>query len=324
MPWAALGDSTERLLAARDLAEDHLLSEQAFAYSLTAESGSSGFGFENIVGVGISERLSRGRPTGERAVAVYVVRKAPLDQLEPNAVVPPKYGGVATDVVETGEFIAHTERGRCRPAPSGVSLAHYQDTAGTLGFVAAHAGGLVVVSNNHVLARENDAAAGDAILQPGPHDGGTLADRIAELKAFWPLDFNEPNLIDAALATTTDEFVSNEIYGIGSFVADPLEPTPDMLVRKCGRTTGVSRGIVRDVEASVKVRYRKGIARLREQIIVEPRDKTLFSDSGDSGSLVIEDSTKQPIGLLCGGTPTHSIVNRLSRVFELLGVSFPS
>ncbi len=172
----AIGDPTERLLEARGQAEEDLLSDVAFTRSLTAGSGTEGFGYENVVGVGIGERLSKGRPTGVLAVTVYVVRKAPLDDIEDSARVPAGYEGVPTDVVESGEFLAYTERGRFRPAPRGVSLAHHQDTAGTLGFVGSRQGELVVVSNNHVLARENEARRGDAILQPGPSDGGTATD----------------------------------------------------------------------------------------------------------------------------------------------------
>lgn len=317
----AIDDPTERLLEARGQAEEDLLSDVAFTRSLTAGSGTEGFGYENVVGVGIGERLSKGRPTGVLAVTVYVVRKAPLDDIEDSARVPAGYEGVPTDVVESGEFLAYTERGRFRPAPSGVSLAHHQDTAGTLGFVGSRQGELVVVSNNHVLARENEARRGDAILQPGPSDGGTATDALAELECWQELDFGGPNVIDAAVATAAREDLAEEIYRIGAFVTEPLEPRRDMLVRKCGRTSGVSRGVVRDVEASVKVRYRRGLLRLREQLLVDPRDTRPFSEPGDSGSLVIEESTRQPVGLLCGGAPRFTIVNRITGVLDGLGVS---
>jgi hypothetical protein len=314
-------DRTKRLYAARDEAEEDLLSDVAFAQSLAAGSGTEGFGYENIVGVGLGERLSMGRPTGERAVTVYVVHKAPLDRIESSARVPERYGGVVTDIVESGEFVAYTGRGRYRPAPSGVSLAHHNDTAGTLGFVARYEDQLVVVSNNHVLALENDARKGDAILQPGPADGGTATDVLAEFIACHPLDFNGPNLIDAACAQVSRDDVSDEIYGIGTFVAAPLEPSPNMLVRKCGRTSGISRGIVRDVDASLKVRYGNRVVRLREQVIVDPRDDRPFSEPGDSGSLVIDEVSRHPVGLLCGGSPKYTIANRIERVLDGLGVS---
>jgi hypothetical protein len=321
MTRAAIEDPTERLLAARDDAEEDLLSDQAMAFSLAADAGTEGYGFENIVGVGLAERLANGHPTGARSVTVYVVRKAAPDQVDPPGLVPPEYQGVPTDVVESGEFVAFTGRGRHRPVPCGVSIGHHREDAGTVGFLATHSSGLVLVSNNHVLALVNDAVRGDAIIQPGHADGGTEADQVGVLEAFHPLDFGGRNLIDVAITTVARHDVSAEIYGLGTYTTQPLEARDGMLVRKVGRTSGMTRGIVRDAHASIKLRYRLGVLRLREQLIVEPRDGRAFSEGGDSGSLVIEESSRCPLGLLCGGTPGYSVVNRIDNVLDGLGLS---
>lgn len=44
--------------------------------------------FPNVVGVGIGEEITEGRPTGRCAVKVYVKRKVSLDQLDPPEVLP--------------------------------------------------------------------------------------------------------------------------------------------------------------------------------------------------------------------------------------------
>ncbi|MGH3117083.1 MAG: hypothetical protein ACRDQ2_08215, partial [Gaiellales bacterium] len=65
----------EALVAAHQEAEASLLldvSERALA----AESGTTADGFENIVGVGIAEKVTGGKVTGQLAVTVYVVAKA--------------------------------------------------------------------------------------------------------------------------------------------------------------------------------------------------------------------------------------------------------
>src|SRR3954454_2021577 len=120
---AIVGDPLERALAAKQAAEEDLLFG-AFSQALLAESGTEGFSFENIVGVGVTERMTSGHPTGEPAVAVYVIRKATLNEVDGSAVVPREYDGVPTDVIESGEFVASTGRGRYRPASSGVSVGH--------------------------------------------------------------------------------------------------------------------------------------------------------------------------------------------------------
>ena len=66
----------------------------------------------------------------------------------------------------------------------GVSIGHYAITAGTPGaFVKDKTTAeTLILSNNHVMANSNDASIGDAILQPGPADGGkSPQDRIAAL-----------------------------------------------------------------------------------------------------------------------------------------------
>ncbi|NIU63493.1 MAG: hypothetical protein GWN66_23410, partial [Pseudomonas stutzeri] len=85
-----------------------------------------------------------------------------------------------TDVQETGVIRAlqdHTAK--WRPAPGGVSIGHVDITAGTLGCLVVRGDHIYILSNNHVLANSNEAEPGDAILQPGPHDGGTMDDQIA-------------------------------------------------------------------------------------------------------------------------------------------------
>src|SRR3546814_20460298 len=79
-----------------------------------------------------------------------------------------------------------------RLARSGISIGHAAITAGTLGGLVRdrETGAVAILSNNHVLANSNQGTAGDAILQPGPADGGTdPGDRIATLARFVEIDF---------------------------------------------------------------------------------------------------------------------------------------
>lgn len=314
--------TSERVDAAFSQAENELLLA-AVAQGLTAESGTHGFGFENIVGVGVSERLAGGRPSGEGAVSVYVVRKAPIDEVDPSAIVPKEYEGVPTDVIESGEFVIATERGSHRPVPLGVSIGHESGDTGTVGFLAKRDSELFLVSNNHVLARENKASKGDGILQPGVADGGQAADRVGELKQWVALDFDGgKNPIDAAMASVDASIVSDKLYSGGTIVATTGQPSRNAVVRKCGRTSGLTRGVVTDVSATIKLRYPSGLALLSDQIVVQGLHGSLFSARGDSGSLVIEEGSDQPLGLLCGGSPKFTLANRIDQVLDGLGVSF--
>ncbi|MGC4814235.1 hypothetical protein ACLQ29_27210 [Micromonospora sp. DT228] len=148
-------------------------------------------GDPNVSGLAYGRREVSGRRTDEPALVVYVVRKVPRQFLPTTRLLPRRvYFGsdfVEVDVVETGPFFAQEFTARERPAPNGVSVAHIDVTAGTLGALVTDNtdGSLCVLSNNHVLANSNAGAIGDAIVQPGAYDGGTApADTIATLKRF--------------------------------------------------------------------------------------------------------------------------------------------
>src|SRR5215218_8678076 len=84
---------------------------------------------------------------------------------------------------------------RVRPLRPGLSVAHSTVSAGSLGGFVRTADGLAILSNNHVLAASNAATVGDAVLQPGPADGGAPDDRVATLTAFERMVADRVNLV---------------------------------------------------------------------------------------------------------------------------------
>lgn len=143
----------------------------------------------NIVGLGIGFKKKKRRHTKDLSLKMFVKEKLPPYGLKPIDMIPEQIDGVPTDVEGIGEVYAipptygiertikevkRTERHR--PAPPGVSLGHYQITAGTFGTVVVDkkTGELLILTNNHVAANSNNANIRDPVLQPGPHDGGRL------------------------------------------------------------------------------------------------------------------------------------------------------
>lgn len=145
----------------------------------------------NVVATGAGFKVSGGAITDTPAIICSVERKLPAGQLSASDRVPELVEGVPTDVIETGPIRALAARtDRHRPAPGGVSIGHRQITAGTLGCLVRRGSEVLILSNNHVMANSNAAAPGDAILQPGPHDGGRFPDdHLAELVDFVPISF---------------------------------------------------------------------------------------------------------------------------------------
>ncbi len=221
---------------------------------------------------------------------------------------------------------------RTRPLVPGLSVAHPAVSAGTLGGFVRLGGRLAVLSNNHVLAAGDAGAVGDAVLQPGPADGGTPADRVATLAAFERFTARG-NRIDAAVATL-DEGVQADPAGVpggplGATVPEGIEVEPDEEVEKVGRTTGHTRGRVTAVEVDgVAVQYDDGLYVFDDQIEIEGLSGA-FSSGGDSGSVIWRSSDRAPLALLFAGSSEGgstgaglTFANPLSTVLSTLGVEW--
>jgi len=315
-----------------------------FASSLLARRG--------VVACGVGYKEIGGDRTDELCVVVSVVEKVSRGELAPSDFVPPVLGGVRTDVQETGIIRALWDRTtKWRPAPGGVSIGHIDITAGTLGCLVTKDDLVYILSNNHVLANSNQAQIGDPILQPGPHDGGTIEDRIATLEEFVPIVFEtgesvcpianrlvnilnpvarlvgsrhrlrafqqdpEMNLVDAAIARPISaDLVSKRILEIG----EPQginEGVLGLKVRKSGRTTGLTSDEITQVYVTVQVSYGAGkVAVFTDQLLTGA-----MCAGGDSGSVVV-DGANHVIGLLFAGSKSATIINRIQNVVEALGV----
>jgi len=282
-----------------------------------------------VVAVWHGFKKTGGVRTMEKAVVVAVVKKRPLAELAAHEIVPEVVDDLRTDVVETGTIKAYDAyTTRQRPCPGGYSVGQYQITAGTLGVVVMKQGdgALYILSNNHVLANENLAQIGDAILQPGAFDGGAVGpDTIAALTEFVPIAFDHKgqpgsNLIDAALAKVDPSLVKMEIVALGSPVGI-RDVVLGESVQKAGRTSGVTRGPVSGVDGVVTVDYGGQTATFQDQLIID--DGALpFSAPGDSGSAILTMDLHLG-GLLFAGGGGVTIANRIAHVVDLFHILLP-
>jgi hypothetical protein len=221
-----------------------------------------------------------------------------------------------------------------RPIPLGVSGINKEEvcSAGTLGSLVQKIKRDVkfILSNNHVLARENDGVKGELIIQPGSLDDGCQfrrKNKVAKLKKFIPIVFSTSanNEVDAAIAKViagkVDE--SGTILDIGMVSTVPLDPQMGMAVKKAGRTTDLTFGAISDVGVTVNVQYSSGVARFINQFFITwgPTDPP-FSAPGDSGSLIVTDeaSCPHPVGLLFAGSSTVTVANPIKTVYQKLKV----
>ena len=304
-------------------------------------------GKTNVVATGVGFKIAGDTPTNEPSVVVSVIKKLPVAELTEAAMVPKTIDGVKTDVIETGKIVAFQDpKQRMRPARPGVSIGHYQITAGTFGCLVQRGGQVFILSNNHVLANSNAAQAGDPIWQPGKYDGGTSADQIGVLEQFIPIGFpgvtpppppsgcsplasimklfsppeapkaqiNEPgnNTVDCAIARPTSPgLVTPDILNIGVPIGTGTATLGTQL-QKSGRTTGYTTGQITQIDVTVSVDYGGKVATYRNQLMAGA-----MSAGGDSGSAVL-DMQRRVVGLLFAGSDSTTIMNPIQLVLDAL------
>ena len=222
---------------------------------------------------------------------------------------------------------------------------------GTLGaLVQDGAGNQYVLGNNHIFARSDQAIPGETIIQPGLIDNGCTpfgegpgATPVASLAAY-PLLESKGTHTDAALARVSPGMVdtTGAILELGARGTDDtlLAAPPGvsstngrgetarlgMMVAKSGRTTGLTCGAVSAVDTEILVDYYRDCAetehafrkRFTGQIVVSGAG---FADAGDSGSLVVDGATAEPVGLFfAGGVDTRGVEQAMANpVADVLG-----
>jgi hypothetical protein len=290
----------------------------------------------NLMGVGIGEKISDGRRTGVLSVKFLVRAKYHQRHIGRKHLLPKSIGGIPTDIEEVGLFRrlainspadTPNPQTRLRPAQPGCSVGFADPsnlifTAGTFGALVKDAKGVYILGNNHVLADENQLGPGALIFQPGLlDDDNPASDLIAELKQFIPLQSGAYNKVDCAIATVDSVGdVSNSILHIGPPKGTTAAAT-DMIVHKFGRSTGYTVGRISSIEADATVQFQTGSFTFQNQIVIEGLDSQPFSDSGDSGSLILDRSTNAAVGLLFGGSGSHSLANHIDDVLAALSVT---
>ena len=306
--------------------------------------------YRNVVAVGVGYKTKGSVASDELCITMSVTDKIPDSQLPVSETLPLDVDDVQTDVIRSGPIYASAElnrRGEMRPALPGVSIGHYQATAGTLGCLVRRDGELLIMSNNHVLARVNRGEPGDAIFQPGPSDGGTAAHQLGELMTYIPLrlpeppppqptglaafiaalirlftgktatpppDPNPPNQVDVALARPLNpSLVQPTILNIGvpTGVAEPLLGSR---VRKSGRTTGLTTGDVLQMDVTADVIYGNQKLRFINQVMTSP-----LSRPGDSGSVILDESNRV-VGLMFSGSDYVTLFNPISLIIAALNI----
>ncbi len=299
-----------------------------------------------VVGVGLERGL--------RLIRVYVTR---CDE-KIMASIPKNISGFDVDILCVGKvtpfgeseaearsaYLEETYRARrYRPVVAGVSAAHRDVEAGTIGAVVRdrQTGEKLLLSCNHVFANKDmegntRANQGDPVVQPGHWDQkrletiGVTDNDVGTLLRWIPLNPYGDNIVDCALVLPyaqdiVREFIlADDTYNVIR-IKGASSVRSNITVKKYARTTDFKRGKVIDLDASVVVIYGGVPVKFVDQILME-----MDAAKGDSGAIVL-DENNQAVGLMFSGStntlPDGRVVqycyaNKISNVLAMLDIYF--
>ncbi len=269
--------------------------------------------------------------TGEPAIVVFTKSAARF------GFIPENIEGKRVIVHVSGEFkpmakatavrIRPTDR-FTRPVPIGISTGNEGEcSSGTIGArVKDGAGNVYALSNNHVYAMENKAPLGSRVLQPGRYDTSCVfyeSNVIGYLTNFVAMDYSGNNTMDAAIAITSAEQLGKATpsngYGMPKSVT--VAAQLNAAVQKYGRTTSLTKGRISAINGTVKVTYGAGTATFVNQIFVSSSKP--FIKAGDSGSLLVTDPGRNPVGLIFAvhSSGTFAVASLIDAVLSAFGVT---
>jgi hypothetical protein len=236
----------------------------------------------------------------------------------------------STQVAEPLADVSGLRKQEVRPLVGGISLSAYVPNvyyyAGTLGMVT-YDNDNKILSNAHVIAMNPQTwgflAIGTHILQPGSGDGG-LGNQVGALEDYIPIDFDPgaENYADAAIgsidsgvsASPGEQFSEGGNYWVGG----STEVSTGDIVRKSGRTTGVTTGEVLYTDYSGEIGYGGKSAYFVDQIVVA-QENWSFAKPGDSGSAVDKDG--KFVGLLFAGSAGYAVICKAAHIIDGLGIA---
>ena len=295
--------------------------------------------------VGLSE-------SGEPALVVYVDQGG-KNMSDVVHALPPQLRGVAVRAHLTDKFLAFKGRPgggggvshiakQTPPIQLGTSGGWRNDLAngyccgGTLGSLIQVNSVQYILSNYHVF--ESDivpggngivAQTGDNIIQPGLIDVNCSASGAQNVGTLVKVSSLPSSNVDCSVAQVIPGMVRTDgsILEIGTLSSQTVAAFLNQAVKKSGRTTGLTRSTISGLNATISVAYDNECAggaaftKTYTGQIVVANSGSGFLNSGDSGSLMVEDIATNPhaVGLLYAGSSTSAIANPIGQVLTFLG-----
>ena len=264
--------------------------------------------------------IAQASPSAFQSASVLIVAATPNQQAQTMPIKLGTSGGNARDSSTQGSLLS------C--------------CGGTLGSLVQRNGVYYILSNNHVLARSDSASVGDDIIQPGLPDSScsvTSTTTVANLTQF--VNLQAGSNVDAAIAQVVPGTVDTS-GSIFSLAATSTGGTPDAgpphagkginsslgeAVAKSGRTSGLTCSSVDAIDVQDSVSYQTSCSGGTNFNVTYTGQVSVsggsFSTHGDSGSLIVDQNTADPVALLYGGSDTDTVANPIADVLSALADS---
>lgn len=290
--------------------------------------------FPEIVSVDLGLKESHGRITDQFAWRIFVQQKKAPSDLQPGEMIPKEYAGLPTDVFQHRVANVEDDDASYSPFWGGIQITGSGGT-GTLGCFVHLVGDTKVhiLSNHHVLMGSS-GAVGDLVGQPSkPCDlcCCKCCDVAKVVNGIVGTAGGGTNNVDCAIAILNGQtpgdsktvYYSNNIISIGPVFGSGVAAVGD-IVRKRGRTTLLTTGIITSITASPTINTNPGGTAVNvtynNQLDISPTGgSTDWSDGGDSGSAVVN-NLNQVVGLHFAGGGNTGNANIISNVTSRLGI----
>jgi hypothetical protein len=242
-----------------------------------------------------------------------------------------------------GGGVSHTAK-QTPPIQLGTSGGWTYDLAngfccgGTLGSLVHIGSTQYILSNYHVFEADivsggngRIAQTGDPIIQPGLIDVNCTSANAQPVGTLVKRSSLPNSNVDCSIAQVTPGMVRTDgsILEIGTISSSTVSAALNQPVKKSGRTTGLTHSSISGLNATISVTYDNECAggtaftkTFTGQIVITNRGSK-FLNSGDSGSLMVEDVATNPraVGLLFAGSNSSAIANPIGQVLSFLGAS---
>ncbi len=305
---------------------------------------------EGVTGIDVGYKYRNGEKTNKLCIRIFVKKK--IENMKSGDVLPKEIGGVKTDIIEE-EFTVASRNFDPNTRPDyfnydtimgGMRVQIFSGdersfNPGTAGMVVKDkmTNQPLMLTNWHVIAVGGVIYNNSNVHQPemkyridefGLTDTtGNVIGNVERSKLDSGNVFMDAGCIRLIPGKRP---ISNQIAKIGevSGIRELTEFDNDLSVSKKGATTSLTHGFIDGVSSTIKINY-AGVGSMNVagayRINTDENINGMFADTGDSGSVVVDDENRV-VGLLFAANSRNgtALIIPIKNVFDTLDITLPT